>query len=249
MLLEQRQAISRAEDPDPLVHEALERAIAGIPERRRRTGPLVALAAGRRGGRGRGGADLPTRARADAVAVRARRHPGRSGCSRTGVRRPAGAGARLRAGGAGARLGPAGRPAGRLGRHGDRAYRGAVGLDLRRVLPLPLGGLAVRGLRVGRPATGVRRHRHRRPGRLVPARLDRLAAGDRENWASLTREVAEAARSAAPTENGMPRLTVRTGMAPVTTCGDPHTGGAQERSVLRIEIDARDLSSCGYSAE
>ena len=44
VLLEQRKRIRRAEDPDPLVHEALERAIRGTPEPSRRTGPLVAVA-------------------------------------------------------------------------------------------------------------------------------------------------------------------------------------------------------------
>ena len=43
VLLEQRKRIRRTEDPDPLVHEALERAISGTPERSRRTGPLVAV--------------------------------------------------------------------------------------------------------------------------------------------------------------------------------------------------------------
>jgi hypothetical protein len=43
VLLEQRKRIRRAEDPDPLVQEALERAISGVPERSRRTGPLVAV--------------------------------------------------------------------------------------------------------------------------------------------------------------------------------------------------------------
>jgi hypothetical protein len=43
VLLEQRKRIRRAEDPDPLVREALERAISGHPERTRRTGPLVAV--------------------------------------------------------------------------------------------------------------------------------------------------------------------------------------------------------------
>jgi hypothetical protein len=43
VLLEQRKRIRRAEDPDPLVHAALERAIGGAPERSRRTGPLVAI--------------------------------------------------------------------------------------------------------------------------------------------------------------------------------------------------------------
>ncbi len=43
VLLEQRKRIRRAEDPDPLVREALERAISGDPERTRRTGPLIAV--------------------------------------------------------------------------------------------------------------------------------------------------------------------------------------------------------------
>jgi hypothetical protein len=42
VLLQQRRRIRRAEDPDPLVHDALERAISGTPERSRRTGPIVA---------------------------------------------------------------------------------------------------------------------------------------------------------------------------------------------------------------
>jgi hypothetical protein len=44
VLLDHRRQIRRAEDPDPLVHEALERAITGTPERRSRTGPIVAIA-------------------------------------------------------------------------------------------------------------------------------------------------------------------------------------------------------------
>jgi hypothetical protein len=43
VLLEQRKRIRRAEDPDPLVQEALERAISGIPRRSRGAGPLVAI--------------------------------------------------------------------------------------------------------------------------------------------------------------------------------------------------------------
>lgn len=46
VLLDQKKRIRRAVDPDPLVHEALERAIEGRPERQQggRTGPLVAVA-------------------------------------------------------------------------------------------------------------------------------------------------------------------------------------------------------------
>jgi len=45
VLLDQRKQIRRAEDPDPLVREALEHAVAGTtPRRPGRTGPLVAVA-------------------------------------------------------------------------------------------------------------------------------------------------------------------------------------------------------------
>jgi hypothetical protein len=44
VLHEQRKRIRRAEDPDPLVRDSVERAINGTPERSRRTGPLVAVA-------------------------------------------------------------------------------------------------------------------------------------------------------------------------------------------------------------
>ncbi|WP_028651460.1 PASTA domain-containing protein [Nocardioides halotolerans] len=43
VLLEQRKQIRGADDPDPLVHEALESAISGTPPRSRRTGPLMAV--------------------------------------------------------------------------------------------------------------------------------------------------------------------------------------------------------------
>ena len=107
VLLEQRKRIRRAEDPDPLVHEALERAISGTPERSRRAGPLVAIglvvvavAVG-------AGADLPATPAAGALAVRARREPGPAAARGPGLRRPAPAGSLLRARGPGARVRPA----------------------------------------------------------------------------------------------------------------------------------------------
>ena len=44
VLLAQRKRIQRAEDPDPLVQEALEQLIHGAPPRRSRTGPVVGIA-------------------------------------------------------------------------------------------------------------------------------------------------------------------------------------------------------------
>jgi hypothetical protein len=45
VLLAQRRAIGKAEDPDPVVHEALARAIGGRPQQRGRPGPLAILGA------------------------------------------------------------------------------------------------------------------------------------------------------------------------------------------------------------
>lgn len=45
VLLANKKAIRRADDPDPLVREALERAIEGRPDRRSRTGPVLAVGA------------------------------------------------------------------------------------------------------------------------------------------------------------------------------------------------------------
>jgi hypothetical protein len=43
VLLDQRRAIRRADDPDPAVRAALEHALSGQPKRQRRSGPLAAL--------------------------------------------------------------------------------------------------------------------------------------------------------------------------------------------------------------
>ena len=54
VLLAERKRISQAEDPDPLVHEALERSINGAPATPGLGGPAARARPG--GGRGRGGA-------------------------------------------------------------------------------------------------------------------------------------------------------------------------------------------------
>ena len=83
VLLEQRKQIRRAEDPDPLVREALERAITGAPERRSRTGAFVALGLVAVAVAVVVALTYRATARADAVAVRTQRRPRPSSCSRT----------------------------------------------------------------------------------------------------------------------------------------------------------------------
>ena len=127
VLLEQRKRISRAEDPDPLVHEALERAISGHPERSRRTGPLVAIGLVGRS-RSRWAPALtyrpPPQPMPSLFALDG--EPGPAAARGAGLRRRAPAGSFLRARGAGARLRSADGRAGPGGRHGDGPHRRTV---------------------------------------------------------------------------------------------------------------------------
>jgi hypothetical protein len=85
-----------------------------------------------------------------------------------------------------------------------------------------------------------------------PAQLGRADAAQRDSWGELLRVVAEAARSAAPTESGMPRLTARPALTASTVCGVLHAGSTEGRSVLRIEIDSRadgDRRGCPLSID
>ncbi len=138
VLLEQRKRIRRTEDPDPLVHEALERAISGTPERSRRTGPLVAV-----------GLVVVAVAVGAALTYRPPPRPvpslfaldgsqAAAAARGPGLRRPAPAGSFLRARGAGARVGPAGGHAGPGGRHGDGPHRRTVRRLLSVAVPHPV---------------------------------------------------------------------------------------------------------------
>jgi hypothetical protein len=239
VLLDQRKRIGRAEDPDPLVHEALERAIAGTPDRRSRTGPIVA-------------AGLVAVAVAVGVALTYRPPPepmpslfALSGDQAETLLEDQGFEVVVRPARAcepqGLVLGSE-PPAGRLVQEGSTVtVRTAVPSgatceaqyadrsDAWRFVAFALGGPPPEFARTVTVAID----------RQYPYILDHEAAVDPDRWASLFQRVARVARSTAPTENGMPHLTVRGNLLPTILCGVPKPGGAGDRRVLRLEIDTR----------
>ena len=247
VLLDQRRQIRRAEDPDPEVHEALERAIEGIPDRRSWTGPLVAV-----------GLVAVAVAVGVALTYRPPAEPMPSLFALNGeqaetllegqgydvVLRPASA------------CEPQGLVLGSEPAAGDPVQEGATVTvrtavpsgpicdvlyadrsDAWRFVAFALGGASPE---FARTVTVV-------VDRQDPYRLDHVAAVDRDRWAGLFTRVARAARATAPTDNGMPRLTVRGNLLPTVLCGVPKPAGTGERRVLRLEIDSRpagDVQGC-----
>ncbi|HCB03527.1 MAG TPA: hypothetical protein DEQ43_04620 [Nocardioides bacterium] len=239
VLVEQRRAIGRAEDPDPLVHEAIERAIAGTPEPRRLTGPLVAL--------GLVGVVVGT-----VVALTYRPAPGPmpSLFALDGAR----AQQQLEAQGYDVVLRPVracepdGLVLGSEPAAGQLVQDGAT-VTVRTAVPSGTNCDALYGFRsdawqfvgfaLGGPPPGFARTVTIVVDGWDPWRLDHVAAIDPARWGELMTTIAETARTTAPTPNGMPRLTVRTSLIPESLCGVPHPDGTQGRAVLRIEIDPR----------
>ena len=247
VLLEQRKQIRRAEDPDPLVREALERTIDGTPDRRSYTGPLVALG-------------LVTVAVLVGVALTYRPPPepmpslfaldgsqARQLLEKQGydvVLRPARA------------CEPQGLVLGSEPVTGAPVQDGAS-VTVRTAVPSGSTCDALYGDRSDAWAfvafaLGADPPEFARTVTVVvdsqdPYSLDHVAAVDPARWGGLFKRVERIARATAPTDNGMPRLTVRGNLLPTTTCGIPKPAGTGDRRVLRIEVDPRpagDESGC-----
>jgi hypothetical protein len=247
VLLEQRKRIRRADDPDPLVHEALERTIAGAPDRRSRTGPLVLV-----------GLLAVAVAVGVALAYRPPPEPMPSLFALDGeqaqrllegqgfdvVLRPARScepqGLVLESEPATGALVQEGAtvtvrtavPSGPTceAQYADRA-------DAWRFMGFVLGGPPPE---FARTVTVV-------VDRQDPYTLDHVAAVDPERWGGLFRRVQRVAQAPAPTESGMPHLTVRGSLLPTVLCGVPKPDGTGDRRVLRLEIDPRpagDAQGC-----
>jgi PASTA domain-containing protein len=247
VLLDQRKRIRKAEDPDPLVHEALERAIAGTPDRRSRTGPLVAVG-------------LVAVAVAVGVALTYRPPPepmpslfALNGDQAEALLEDHGLEVVVRPARAcepqGLVLGsdpPAGRPvqdgatvtvrtAVPSGATCDAQY--ADRSDAWRFVGFALGGPPPE---FARTVTVV-------VDSQDPYSIDHLAAVDPDRWGGLFKRVSRVARATAPTTSGMPRLTVRGNLLPTVLCGVPKPDGTGDRRVLRLEIDSRadgDVEGC-----
>ena len=253
VLLEQRRRIRRAEDPDPLMREALERAINGTPERSRRSGPLVALG---------------LVAIAVAVwAVLADRPPTEPMPSLFALDGPQ-AQLLLEQQGYDVELRPASScepvglvvgsdpPGGSLVEKGSTVTVRTsvlVGSQCEQDYPARSAAWAFVQFALGRgPAPEFARTVTVVVNLQDPYALDHVAAVDPDRWGGLFARVARAARATAPTDNGMPHLTVRSNVLPTVLCGVPKPAGTGDRRVLRLEIDSRpagDFRGCPLTVD
>jgi hypothetical protein len=247
VLMDRRKQIRRAEDPDPLVHEALERAIAGTPDRRSRTGPFVAV--GLVGVAVAVGIALTYRPPPEPMPSLFALDGDRAETLLEGqgydvVLRPARA------------CEPQGLVLGSDPAPGDLVEHGAT-VTVRTAVPSGPTCDALYADRsdawrfvafaLGGPPPEFARTVTVVVDRQDPYALDHVAAVDRARWAGLFTRLARTARATAPTDSGMPRLTVRGNLLPTVLCGVPKPAGTGTRRVLRLEIDPRpagDVQGC-----
>jgi len=247
VLLEQRKRISKAEDPDPLVHEALERAIAGGPERRSRAGAFVAVG-------------LLAVAVAVGVALAYRPPPepmpslfALSGDEAQTLLEDQGFEVLLRPARA---CEPQGLVLGSEPAAGDLVRDGAT-VTVRTAVPSgPTCEVQYAdrseawrflAFALGGPPPEFARTVTVVVDSQDPYSLDHVAAVDPDRWGGLFRRIARVAQATAPTDSGMPHLTVRANLLPTVLCGVPKPDGTGDRRVLRLEIDARadgDIAGC-----
>ena len=240
VLHEQRKAIGRAEDPDPLVREALEHAIAGPPERGRRAWVF-------------GAAGLVAAVVAVGAAVSYQPPPepmpslfALSGNQAEQLLEDQGYDVVLRPARA---CEPQGLVLGSEPAVG-RLVRDGATVTVRTAVPSGSSCDAQYGARSdawrfvafalgGGPAPEFARTVTVVVDSQDPYPLDHVAAVDPDRWEGLFKRVARTAQAPAPTTSGMPLLTVRTNLLPTVLCGVPKPDGTGDRTVLRLEIDAR----------
>jgi PASTA domain len=248
VLLEQRKRIRRAEDPDPLVREALERAIAGPRERRSRTGAFVALG-------------LVAVAVAIGVALTYRPPPDAmpslfalNGDQAEQLLEDRGFHVVLRSA---PTCEPPGLVVGSDPPSGGPVRKGATvtvrtsvisGSHCEPNYPARSAAWEFIQFAIGSgPAPEFTRTVTVVVDSQDPYSLDHVAAVDPDRWGGLFRRVARTARGTVPTDSGMPRLSVRSNVLPTVLCGVPKPSGTGDRRVLRLQIDTRptgDLGGC-----
>jgi hypothetical protein len=247
VLLEERRRIRRAEDPDPLVQEALERAINGTPERSRRTGPLVVLG-------------LVSVAAAVGVALTYRPAPDAlpSLFALTGDQ----ATQLLEADGYDVQLRPARscEPPGLVidsdPPSGGPARKGATvtvrtsvlsGSQCEPAYPRRAAAWEFVQFALGRgPAPDFATSVDVIVDAGSPFRLTGDPASGLLQQDEITTTIADASRETTPTESGLPRLVVTTEIPPGWWCGVARPPAVGDRSAVRFKIDPSqdDVSGC-----
>jgi len=243
VLLAERKRITKAEDPDPLVREALERSINGAPARPSRAGLLLGIG---------------LVAVAVAVGVRLTYEPppepmpslfALDGSQAQQLLEDEGYDVQLRLARA---CEPQGLVLGSDPPTGKPVRRGAT-VSVRTAVPSGVFCDAHYGARSdawGFVAFAL--------GGKAPAFADTVtllvsgslartfvradAADDRSRWGEAFDLIEEAAHQAAPTTNGMPTLRADVKVPPDTWCGVPRPEGTGQRLALRVEIDPRGAS-------
>jgi hypothetical protein len=239
VLLAQRKRIQRADDPDPLVQEALERSIHGAPPRPSRSGPLVGIA-------------LVGVAVVVAVALTYRPPPepmpslfALDGPQAQQLLEKQGYDVQLRPARAcepqGLVLGsdpPTGQP---IRKGSTVTVRTAVPSDVFceaqyvarsdawEFIAFALGG---------EPPEFADTVNLLVSGSMARSFV-RADAGDRQRWAEAFDLIEKAAHQAAQTTSGMPALRVEVTIPPDLWCGTPRPSVAGRRFALRLEIDPR----------
>jgi len=239
VLDQQRRRIRKENDPDPLVHEALERSVAGQPAKRRLRGPVIvgAVVAGA----------------VVLVAAATYEPPTRPVPSLFGYDGPA-AVSLLKERGYDVQVEssqvcePVGQVLGSWPRAGEPVQRGA---DVTVYTAIPAGFFCAAHyldrqdawefveFALGGPPPRFTDTVHVVVDGSEPAQLTGGDAGRQARWGGALRMVVDAARSTADTGTRMPRLTVTSGTPPRATCGVGRPGEAGRRPVLRLQIDPR----------
>jgi len=241
VLLEERKQIRRAEDPDPLVREALERAISGTPEtRRRRGGPLLAL-----------GVVLAAVAVGSVLAYRPapERLPSLFALDGNEARQlleDDGFSVQLRSDFSceprGLVLG-SDPPAGELLHHGDlvtvHTAEPSGGYCPMAALARADGWGFLEFLLDDGPPPQFADHVRLVVDGGAPVTFSHDEAAAPDGWGHVFPLVSAAAHEASPTMSGMPALHVDAVPPPDSWCGIPRPDGLGDRFALRLEIDTR----------
>ena len=240
VLLDQQRAIRRADDPDPLVREALERAVLGIPAPSRSPWPVV-------------GVGLAALAVVVGVLLtqepRSERMPSLFGTTGEQAR------ALLEADGFSVVLRerrecePMGQVINSDPQAGERVRHGAT-VSVFTAVPSGTDCDAEYGRRADAwefldfAITGTSDPAFARTVTVVVDGVEGekrsgVDAGTSPRWTSLRALVARQAQVPASNSTGQPVLSVTEGLPPAETCGLARPPGAVERTALRLEVDAR----------